>query len=490
MTRNVSAPGTRWTIRLGLSLSALLLALAAAGCGGGPASDPTPTIPVEAATPAAQATATRAGSGGPARGAGALDTAFGDQGRVLTDLNGRSDEVRGVAVQPDGKIVIAGETWVYPQDRPRFALARYSVAGRLDPTFGEAGHVLVGMTDDEWDYSMPHALALQPDGKLLVAGTAYSAAAGRNVFALARFNPDGGFDPAFGTGGRVLTPVDNAEDAGNDEAFALALAGDGSIVLAGTTGNFPANFAAARYRPDGTLDPTFGSGGTVVTDLGGDDKAAAVAVQPDGKIVLAGRGVNNDDDWAMLRYLPSGELDPTFGSGGLVGTDFNGGEDWVGGLAIRPDGKIVVVGEVFVGTVFCTDQNGLTRGCDKFGMAAVQYGPKGKLDQKFGDGGKAVYELDATSGAAAVVLQSDGKAVLAGHYDHDDFAVARANPDGSLDSAFGTGGLVRTPFSRGMDVAYAVALQPDGKIIAAGTGTLNDDDPLNDNFALTRYNGK
>jgi uncharacterized delta-60 repeat protein len=481
---------SRLAARLGLGLAALLLLLAAAGCGGG-AADSTPTPSGASATPAARATATRLPNGNASgSGSGALDTSFGDQGRVITDLNGRSDEVRGVVVQPDGKIVVLGESWVYPQDRPRFALVRYNAGGSLDTTFGQGGQVLTGMTDDEWDYSMPHALALQPDGKLLVAGTAYSADAGRNVFALARYNPDGEFDTTFGTGGRVLTPVDTAGDAGNDEATALALAADGSIVLAGGTGTYPANFAAARYRPDGTLDPTFGTGGTVVTDLGGDDKAAAVAIQPDGKIVLAGRGVDNDDDWALLRYLPTGALDPTFGSGGIVGTDFNGGEDWVGGLAIRPDGKIVVAGQVFVGTVFCTDQNGLTRGCDKFGMAAVQYGPKGKLDPKFGDGGKAVYELDATSGAAALALQPDGKIVLAGHYDYDDFAVVRANADGSLDTAFGTEGLVRTPFGRAMDVAYAVALQPDGQIIAGGTGTINDADPLNDNLILVRYTAK
>jgi uncharacterized delta-60 repeat protein len=386
--------------------------------------------------------------------------------------------------------VVAGETWVYPQERPRFALARYNPDGTLDPAFGEGGHVITGMTDDEWDYSVPHALALQPDGKIVVAGSSYDNDAGHKVFAVARFNSDGTLDPTFGGDGRVLTPISTADDAGDEEAFALALAPDGAIVLAGGTGIFPADFAAARYLPNGTLDASFGNGGTVVTDLGGEDKAAAVGIQPDGKIVLAGRGVNNDDDWALLRYLPNGDLDPAFGDGGKVATDFNGGEDWIGGLVIRPDGAIVAGGQVHVGVVFCTDQNGLTRGCDKFGAALAQYKSDGSLDAAFGEGGKAVYEFDATSGTAALALQPDGKIVLAGHYDYDDFAVARANPDGALDSRFGAGGLTRTPFSRSMDVAYAVALQTDGGIVAAGAGTLNDDDPLNDNFALTRYRGK
>jgi uncharacterized delta-60 repeat protein len=491
--RNANTQEARFVTHLGVILSAALLLILVTGCGDEtPGATPTPAAPIVAATPTVQTAAiTPPNTGGPASsGAGTLDTTFGDDGRVVTDLNGRSDEAFAVVVQPDGKIVVAGETWVYPQERPRFALARYNPDGTLDPSFGEAGQVMTGMTDDEWDYSVPRALALQPDGKLLVAGTSYDGEAGHNVFALARFNTEGTLDAAFGRGGRVLTPIDSAEDAGNDEAFALALAADGTIVLAGVTGSFPTNFAAARYLPDGNLDPSFGNGGTVVTDLGGEDKAAAVGIQPDGKVVLAGRGATNDDDWAMLRYLPNGDLDPAFGDGGKVVTDFNGGEDWVGGLVIRSDGAIVVGGQVHVGVVFCTDQNGFTRGCDKFGSALVQYKPDGTLDTGFGDGGKALYDFDLTSGTAALALQPDGKIVLAGHYDYDDFAVVRANADGALDSRFGDGGLTRTPFGRSLDAAYAVALQKDGAIVAAGAGTLNEDDPLNDNFALARYHGK
>ena len=187
---------------------------------------------------------------------------------------------------------------------------------------------------------------------------------------------------------------------------------------------------------------------------------------------------------------PTATLDPAFGTAGQVVTDFKGGEDWVGGLLLRPDGKILVGGAALIGHVLCTGTDGVTRGCDKFGFALVQYGPNGKPDKKFGTGGQALYEFDRTAGAAALALQPDGKIVLAGHYDYDDFAVVRANADGSRDTTFGAGGLTRTPFSRAMDVAYAVALQPDGQIVAAGAGTLNDDDPLNDNFALTRYTGR
>ncbi|MEO8286117.1 MAG: delta-60 repeat domain-containing protein [Chloroflexota bacterium] len=490
MRRNINLRNSKRPARLGTTLLTFVLILSAAGCGGG-APDVSPTATLAASQGTSVVPTRESGPpDAPGTSTGTLDSTFGDGGRVITDLNGKSDEVQAVVVQPDGKIVAAGTSWVFPQDRPRVALARYNADGTLDKSFGDSGFIITGMTDDEWDYSVPHALALQPDGKLLVAGTSYSNDDGRNVFAVARFYADGTLDEDFGSGGRTLTAIDTSEDAGNDEAHAIALAGDGTIVLAGVTGGFPTDFAAARYLPDGTLDTSFGDGGTVITDLGGTDQASAVAIQEDGKIVVAGRGVNNDDDWAMLRYLPDGSLDEAFGNEGKVSADFGGGEDWATAVAVRRDGRIVVGGVNYVGVVICRDENGLTRGCDKFGFAVVQYNADGVVDESFGEGGEGLYEFEATSGASALVLQPDGKVVLAGHYDYDDFAVVRTNADGTLDSSFGTDGMVRTPFGLSMDVAYAVALQPDGKIVAAGTGTVDEENGLNSDFALTRYNAK
>lgn len=233
----------------------------------------------------------------------------------------------------------------------------------------------------------------------------------------------------------------------------------------------------------------------MLTDFTGrKDEIVGVVAQADGKIVALGESWVYPQDkprFGLVRYNADGSLDARFGDGGTVVTDFQQGEDWVSALALRPDGKILVAGVALAGQVFCTGTDGVTRGCDKFGFALVQYGPNGKPDKKFGDGGTALYEFDRTAGAAALALQSDGKIVLAGHYDYDDFAVVRANADGALDPTFGTGGLVRTPFSRSMDAASAVALQSDGAIIAAGSATLDTyADPLNDDFALTRYSGR
>jgi uncharacterized delta-60 repeat protein len=470
-------------------MASALIMLSAAGCGGSaPATDTTPTSSGTGA-PALRATATTRATNASTEPAGTLDTAFGEGGAVMTDIDGHSDEAYGVVVQPDGKIVALGATWVFPQDKPRFALLRYNPDGSPDETFGDGGRVVVGMTDDEWDYSMPHALALQEDGKLVAAGTAYDQDAEHNVFAVARFNPDGTFDADFGDGGRVIAPISTAENATDEEAHALAIAPDGKIVLAGFVGLYPADFAAARYLPDGTLDTSFGDGGAVVTDLGGDDKAAAVAVQPDGKIVLAGRGVNEGDDWTLLRYNADGELDDSFGDGGIVSTDPTGGEDYATGIVVQQDGGIMLGGVAQIGSVLCTTSDNYMTACDRFSFALARYTADGELDERFGDGGLSVYELDEDSGAHALVEQPDGKLVMAGHFDDDDYAVLRANLDGSLDTGFGEDGLVRTPFGRGMDVANAVALQPDGMIVVAGSATVGDD-ALNENFGLTRYSGR
>src|SRR5207245_943210 len=180
-------------------------------------------------------------------GPGDLDATFGTGGRVLTDFGGGAG-ARALALQADGKIGATGFTSSDFGTRRRFALARYNPDGSLDR------QVVTSFADrDE-----ASALALQSDGKIVVAG--FSGAGGRQDFALARYNPDGSLDPSFGSGGRVLTDF-----GGYDEASALALQSDGKIVVAGFSDVVGFGFALARYNPDGSLDPSFGSGGRVLT---------------------------------------------------------------------------------------------------------------------------------------------------------------------------------------------------------------------------------
>ena len=281
--------------------------------------------------------------------AGNLDPAFGNGGKVFTHI-GFGDRVTSLAFQPDGKIIAAGASGnrgiFFASD---FAIVRYNADGSLDTSFGAGGKVTTDFFDYE-DYI--NAVALQTDGKIVVAGRARDGALA--YFGLARYNRDGSLDSTFGSGGKVVTSFFGH----GDDPHALAIQPDGKLVVAGTafsassiTGDdVPnANFGLARYNSDGSLDPTFGSVGKVSTDLGNDSGITAIAIQPDGKIVAGGNTSSRDTntDFALARYNEDGTLDSSFGSSGIVVTDFAGLPDFVDGLALQPDGKIVLAGEVY-----------------------------------------------------------------------------------------------------------------------------------------------
>jgi len=308
-------------------------------------------------------------------------------------------------------------------------------------------------------------------GGRLVAGAAVAVV----VFALgggAALGAVGGLDPGFGSGGTVVTPVGGSDDV----VTAVALQPDGKIVAAGymRTGAENSDFALVRYDPGGTLDTGFGSGGKVTTSLGaGIDVAFAVAVQPDGKIVAAGYSHNGSNfDFALARYNRNGSLDRSFDGDGKVTTPIRAGDDIAHALALQPDGKIVVAGDSFSGSN------------DDFALA--RYNSDGSLDTGFHGTGKVTTAIGAgNDSASAVAVQSDGKIVVAGYTlsgSVPEFALARYGPAGSLDRRFGVAGTVTTPIGHGAH-AWALALQPDGKIVAAGDAD-NGSDP---DFALARY---
>ena len=287
-------------------------------------------------------------------------------------------------------------------------------------------------------------------------------------FALARYNADGSLDTSFGDGGKQTTDI----AGGYDQGRALAVQPDGKIVVAGYTDAGGGDFALARYNADGSLDTSFGDGGKQTTDFGDlDNQGNALALQPDGKIVVAGSTSGEGGyDFALARYNADGSLDTTFGDGGKQTTDFAGLDNQGNALALQPDGKIVVAGHACV------------FGCD---FALARYNADGSLDTTFGDGGKQTTDFgDSYDQGHAVAVQPDGKIVVAGFTDigGGDFALARYNADGSLDMSFGDGGKQTTDFG-GDEFADAEALDPDDKIVAAGYACLSSCD-----FVLTRYN--
>jgi uncharacterized delta-60 repeat protein len=351
-------------------------------------------------------------------------------------------------------------------------------AGDLDTSFGRDGLVLPDVSG-----SSATAMALQPDGKMVVVGTALDpATSNTTAFAVARYHANGSLDPTFGRAGWVTTDFGNFV-----EAHAVALQADGKILVAGgvfnpttATGSF--NFAIVRYHANGTLDSTFGNTGRVITEV--DGLVYAMALQADGKIVVAGTishsVTGTGADFAVARYRSNGTLDPTFGGDGLVHTNFEW-SDFAIAVALQADGKIVVAGYT---------QN--SAGFDA-AFAVARYRTNGSLDPTFSGDGRVTTGFGDLVSSSAVALQADGKILVAGStYDfstsRNTFAVARYHTNGTLDMTFSGDGRVTTEFGDS-DVANAVAVQADGKIVVAGYtqdygGSTQD---FRQNLALARY---
>ena len=279
----------------------------------------------------------------------------------------------------------------------------------------------------------------------------------------------GDLDSTFGGDGRVTTNF----GSNADEATDIAVQPDGKIVAVGIVVSGGVDFGVARYNPDGSLDSGFGTGGMQHTDFGNTDLAEAVAIQADGKIVVAGAVyIGGIQDFGVVRYLPNGNLDTTFDSDGKVSLDFFGGTDYATDVAVQPDGKIVVAGYVF--------------NAGDYDFALVRFNIDGSLDHSFDFDGRIIFNFGTVSLARAVALQPDGKIVVAGRESlPGDFALARFNPDGSPDTSFDSDGRVTTDFAAGHDEVNSVAVQPDGKIIVAGSAMLPGNTT---DFALARYN--
>ncbi len=353
-----------------------------------------------------------------------------------------------------------------------------SEGGCLDSSFGSGGKVTTDLTPQTEEL---YALALQPDGKIIAAGFA-----GRgdpvSYFALARYNVDGSLDPTFGSGGKVTTNFSGNEDA----ATGVALQPDGNILVAGVVAlgsspPFSYDSAVARYLPDGTLDPSFGTGGYVTTDFGGESDAAwEIAVQSDGKIVTLNTigGFSLDTQWGLVRYNADGSLDGSFGSGGLVTTNIGLQDDRPTALALQPDGKILATGLTFDGS---NNQ-----------VALLRYDSNGILDPSFGSGGIVTTGFPGQDAGGFDLLPLPSGQILvagggpgAGSPDFADFLLLRYNSNGSLDTTFGTGGFVLTDIRGTSDNCQGIAIDASGKIILVGQSFGL---AAGSSFSMVRYN--
>jgi uncharacterized delta-60 repeat protein len=401
---------------------------------------------------------------------GSLDTGFDTDGKVTTPIGASRSYARSVAVQADGKILVAGYSTI--GGNSDFAVVRYNADGSLDTSFDTDGKVTTPIgTSSDCGYSM----AVQADGKIVVAGYAINSTID---FALVRYNADGSLDTGFDSDGKVTTSIGAGRS--DDLAYSVAVQADGKILVAGlsSVGTNSGDFALVRYNADGSLDTSFDTDGKVTTPIGaGDDVGYSVAVQADGKILLAGRSHNGSDyDFAVVRCNADGSLDTSFDTDGKVTTPIGASSDCGHSTAVQADGKILVAG--------------YASWAGNFDFAVVRYNADGSLDTGFDADGVCTtggFGASLDNYGYSVAVQADSKIIVAGESyngNNQDFAAVRYNADGSLDTSFDTDGKVTTPIGAGDDVGYSVAVQADGKILLAGYAATAG----KYNFALVRYN--
>lgn len=388
---------------------------------------------------------------------GTLDSSFGTNGIVVTDIGGK-DYARSVAIQSDGKIVAAGSS------RNDVALVRYKVNGSIDSTFGTHGKVI---TDLGSNSDNANDVVIQSDGKILVVGHSSF------DFALVRYKTNGSLDSTFGNGGKVKTDIRGEWDFANS----VAIQADGKIMVAGSSENdLSYDFSLLRYKINGKLDRTFGSRGKVRTDIGGNsDESFSVALQSDGKIVMVGSSwAGSNEVFALVRYNANGSLDGTFGNNGIVLTDLGAKRNSAHSVVLQSDGKIVVLGNRWIYTDF-------------WDYALVRYNTDGSIDSTFGNQGIVLSDDESKYFFIfSLALQVDGKIVAVGSRWNNskyDFSLLRYNTDGNLDSTFGTLGKVTTDVGGENKYASAVTLQSDGKIVVVGWYLIGS----SSKFVIARY---
>jgi uncharacterized delta-60 repeat protein len=414
-----------------------------------------------------------------AQAPGDLDTTFNNTG-VLTFTTGLfADGGYGIALQKDGKIVTTGCSFNFDSDCD-VTVVRFNNDGSLDTDFNGTGVVT---TSTAIGIDGGTSVAIQPNnGKIVIAGEGIDAQGvyttppfPHNKIVLARYETDGSLDLSLKGTGFLTTSVSNWDD----RSRAVAIQPDGKIVVAGEgSRNYShTDIAVIRYNGDGNLDTSFSDDGIVTTSIGDSSTAASVALQPDGKIVMAGWYDDGGNRYFVVaRYTVTGTLDTQFNSTGLVTGTIQGEAHAV---TVQLDNKIVVAG-----------------GGDDFIVA--RYLTNGNWDAGFGAAGTGIVTTSissASDGATAIAIQDDGKIVAAGYSNQtvssSDFTVVRYTSSGNLDTSFNRTGIVTTPIANSLvNAAMSVVIQPDGNIVAAGSTLTRRPVYYSQDFVVVRYIGE
>jgi len=379
---------------------------------------------------------------------GALDTTFGDEGVAVFDSKMGDDKAYAVLIQSDGKILAAGSA--SSGRHSVFAVLRFLPDGTLDPNFARDGVAVVDFGKGD---AAAYALAFEPNGKIVVGG--YASNGSDLDFAVLRLEKNGLPDFTFGENGKVTTGfADDGNRAGDEHGYSLLVQSNGKIVLSGYSEvEGKSAFVSIRYLQSGNLDNGFGVGGMVATQIGEDDRAYASALQPDGKILVAGTSITwGTGKFAVVRYLPNGMLDPNFGENGRITTGLGGNLDTVYGLLLQNDGRIIAGGTSAHGS-----------GMD---IGVVRYLADGTVDKNFAKRGISTHQFAGSYSAAySLSLSDDGKIVAAGVSGTGNayhVALAKYRSDGAVDRTFGADGNYRqiARSSRRTPITAEIGLPP------------------------------
>ncbi len=384
---------------------------------------------------------------------GVLDSDFSADGKILDSLGTGSDKGTGIAVQPDGKILVGGRADI--QGDVDFVIIRYNTDGSLDNSFGSYGKTSANFGSQYNDYA--NEMLLESDGKITLAGHTDLGSSNTSI-CLARFLPDGSTDPSFGNSGMVITDLGSISDYG----YSLAQNDEGKYAVSGKSAE---DLYVAMYTENGTLDAGFGTGGIarILAPNGFVYYGYDLAFQQDGKLLVGGTyGENGNINFFAARFNTDGSLDNTFSVNGMVDTDFsNNSADWGFTIEIINGGKILLAGSTY----------SAGNGND---IALIRYNSDGTLDQSFNGSGKLSIDFGNDERANAMLLQPDGKLLLGGTtynstLDETKYMLTRLNSDGTVDNTFGTSGVTYTTFGTYTYYDFEnIALQPDLKIAVTG----------------------
>lgn len=394
---------------------------------------------------------------------GTLDGTFGTDGIVRTDPGGGNAWCVKVLQAPSGALYGAG-TYFNSNMNTDFALAKYDANGNLDASFGTAGiaTAAVGTSNDNC-----YTAALQVDGKVLLGGDYVNASGGYN-FAVVRFLADGTLDPSFGSGGIATVDMGTTDNYGQ----ALAVQADGKILLAGRHNEGTIDYIVMRFNANGTLDSGFGNAGIRIQAVGtSTDNCYDVAVQADGKIILAGDILNGSNwDAALVRLTAGGQPDASFGSNGIAIHALSDLDDYVYGVHVQADGKIVVGGQGQHPT---------------FDRMIARFLPDGSLDSGFGTGGVTFSDFGGVEGGFAVAEAADGTFFVPGSSTTLGFTLSHYFADGTLDAGFGDAGQVATFVPDGFNTVSSVLVDAEQRVLVCGNA--RDPVAVDTRFIILRY---